>query len=84
MQGAGGHWRGLAWLLGGHRQLVPPALHPGGAPRWGCPAELSSGNALGFLGTMPECGEAREDVVLPGEALLPIPFPGWRLGRKPP
>lgn len=40
-------------------------------------ARLSSapGNALGFLGAMPEHGEARGDAILPGEAQLPVAFP---------
>lgn len=48
-------------------------------------ARLSSalGNALGFLGTMPEHGEARVDAVMPGEALLPTAFPRQQWGRKP-
>lgn len=42
-------------------------------------AQLSSapGNALGFLGTMPECmREARGDTFLPEEVVLPAAFPG--------
>lgn len=71
MLGAIGEGRGLAWFLGGGRWLVLP-LHPSTA------AQLSSalGNALGFLGAMPERGEARGDTVLPREALLPAAFPG--------
>ena len=74
-----GKGRRLAWLLGGGQRLVLPP-HPGTA------AWLSSapGNVLGFLGAMPEHGEARGDAVLPWEALLPAAFPGWQPGKETP
>lgn len=78
--------RGLTWLLGGGRRIVlfhlihhlsSPPPHPGAAA-W---LNSAPGNALGFLGTMPECGEERGNAVLPGKALLPIPFPRQREGN---
>lgn len=66
MRALHGVWMGDQWLV------LP--LRPSTA------AWLSSalGNALGFLGSMPERGEARGDpAMLPREALLPAAFPGW-------
>lgn len=66
-------WVGDKWLA------LPPQPHTA--------ARLSSapGNALGFLGTMPECmREARGDTFLPEEVVLPAAFPVCQWGRKPP
>lgn len=91
----GGHQQGARaclapwWWPSG---LCSP-LHPGMAAR------LSSapGNAPGFLGAMPERGEARGNAVAPGEVLLPGTFsvgkgsplskglcPTWGRGLLPP
>lgn len=93
--GAASHQEGLHGVWMGDRWLVLP-------PRPSTAAWLSSalGNVLGFLGSMPEYGEARGDpAMLPGEALLPAAFhrqcwegnpyskelhPAWGPGLLPP
>lgn len=74
-----GCWGTLARGEGLPDSCVACPPHPAPSPPHpSMAAWLSSapGNVLGFLGTMPKCGEAREDAGLPGEPLLPTAFLG--------